>query len=292
MQSTDADTAFRCIVCGDPHSDQVVTDCRDLYLRFPGLFRYVQCRACRLVQLHPVPSNLHEFYRSYPIHSQKTAFFNALRRRMVGGAYAQPPAHPSKICDFGCGDGWYLQFLAAKGHACIGYEPDSGHAQRVSQRINVPMFSDAGELERAHAGTFDLVTMHFVLEHLPDPSGVFHYVSRLVKPGGRWHFVIPSLESLEWRLFGARWHGFDVPRHVSYLNEHHVRDLAAKTDFSVEESQPIGSVTDFAGTLSNVVVGHYSAAAFFAAVPLGVLWSRLVPGACQRYMLRKCDAVH
>lgn len=262
-------------------------ECRDLYLGFPGSFDYVRCTACGLVQLHPIPQDLASYYRSYPIHRRKHSVFSWLRRQVVGSNYASPPAARAKILDFGCGDGWYLEQLAGSGHQPIGFEVDPNHARTLSSRLNIPVYDTAAELETHHAGTIDLITMHFVLEHLPNPAGTFHLMSRLLKPGGRWYFVIPNLASKEWRLFGTKWHGFDVPRHISYLDDPHVRVLAAESSLHVMHARALGSATDFAGSLSTLLLGRYTNAAFYAALPLGIVWSWLFPGACRSYWLEK-----
>lgn len=287
MGSSDNCLSFRCLACKSGESCVFASDCRDLYLGFPGAFEYLQCAACGLVQLHPIPHNLAAYYRSYPIHRRKNALFSWLRSRVVAAAYAPPPAMRIKALDFGCGDGWYMQYLQARGHSVLGFEADANHARHLSDQLGAPVYSNAGDLSDHHAGTLDLVTMHFVVEHLPCPSEAFALVSRLLKPGGRWYFVIPSLASLEWRLFGKRWHGFDVPRHISYPEDAHVRMWAERSHLHVDHACPIGSATDFAGSISTVLFGRYTQLAFYAALPCGLLWSRILPGACRYYWLSK-----
>jgi SAM-dependent methyltransferase len=287
-----AETAprFACLVCHGTSGTMFARGCRDLYLGFPGLFDYLRCSGCGHVQLHPLPANLAQYYRGYPIHRQKTAFFSWLRRHTVGANYAVPLVRSATVLDFGCGDGWYLQQLAAQGLTAIGFESDPDHAGRLSRDLGVPVFSSLDDLTARHVGTIDMLTMHFVLEHLADPAAAFRLAGILLKPGGLWYFVIPSLDSLEWRLFGRAWHGFDVPRHVSYLNDATVRSLADTAGLAVERVARSGSATDFAGSMSNLVAGRYRPAVFSAFLPLGIAWSRLVPGACKQYRLRKRDA--
>jgi SAM-dependent methyltransferase len=285
-----AEPRFECLVCRGTSGTTFAAGCRDLYLGFPGLFDYLRCSDCGHVQLHPLPVNLAQYYRGYPIHRRKTPFFSWLRRRAVGTNYAVPPAHSATVLDFGCGDGWYLQELASQGHAVVGFESDPDHAGRLSRDLGVPVCSSLEELTARHAGTIDMLTMHFVLEHIADPAAVFQMAALLLKPHGQWYFVIPSLDSLEWRLFRQAWHGFDVPRHVSYLSEANVRSLADSVGLAVEGVRRTGSATDFAGSMSNVVTGRYRPAVFAAFLPLGIAWSRLLPGACKQYRLRKLDA--
>lgn len=287
MNRANIGSSFCCLACAFDTSHPFATDCRDRYLGFPGTFSYRRCQRCGLVQLHPVPESISSYYRNYPIHHQKSRFFDSLRRRIVGGGYARPPAPALKILDFGCGDGWYLDHLISAGHAAFGFEADTAHAHSLSEHLGTSIYADTDDLVAEHAGTLDLITMHFVLEHLPKPAEAFALVSQLLKPGGQWYFVIPNLASLEFRLFGTLWHGFDVPRHVSYLGEDHVHALAFKAGLQVRRAHAIGSATDFAGSASNIICGRYVPMAFFAALTLGILWSRILPGACRCYWLQK-----
>ncbi len=61
---------------------------------------------------------------------------------------------------------------------------------------------------------FDFVTMFHVLEHLPNPRLALKYAGDLLKPGGTLIIQVPNIASFQARLFGRRWYGLDVPRHV------------------------------------------------------------------------------
>jgi SAM-dependent methyltransferase len=46
------------------------------------------------------------------------------------------------------------------------------------------------------AGSFDLVTCSWVIEHLADPSRAFAEVARVLAPGGHWVFLTPNSRNL------------------------------------------------------------------------------------------------
>jgi hypothetical protein len=56
--------------------------------------------------------------------------------------------------------------------------------------------------------------MFHVLEHLPDPREALAYAGGLLKPGGSLILQVPNAASFQARLFGPRWYGLDVPRHL------------------------------------------------------------------------------
>lgn len=99
----------------------------------------------------------------------------------------------ARVLDFGAGKATTLERL-------IGMRPDlSPHVFDVSRDYVthwdtwVPKPQQATyELPPAWSGRFDLVTAHFVLEHVPDPVTVLAGIRRCLAPGGRLFFTVPD----------------------------------------------------------------------------------------------------
>jgi SAM-dependent methyltransferase len=290
MASESRQHDFICVLCEARNSVPVLRGCRDLYLQCDGEFDYVRCASCGVIQLDPVPPTMAEYYRSYPVHRRKSSVFSYVRSLCVRHAYysvARAAAQPQTIVDFGCGDGWYAEHVAGQGHRVAAYETDPQHASTLSGRLGIQVFSELDNLLQEYSGRCDIVTMHFVVEHLRDPLEAFRIAKALLKPRGIWYFIIPNINSIEFRLFRRRWHGFDVPRHVSYLHPAAVESVAWKYALTVQSVKSVGSLTDCAGTVSNLLCGHYSPMCFLAALPVGLLWSMVVRQSCQAYTLRR-----
>ena len=280
---------FRCVGCGSAKAEPFLSQCRDYYMGKPGSFDYCRCSDCGLVQLHPVPADMGVYYQAYQVHARKSWLHEAMRRLvMIGGYYLPSPEKEGlSLLDYGGGDGWYLREMSGRGHRAVGYEPNPDHARQLSADLGVPVFSDVSELEKDHAGSFDVVTMHFVVEHVSDLQETFRLAHRLLKPGGLFYFLIPNIESIEFKLFGRKWHGFDPPRHISFPTPPIIEGLAGKTAFEVENIRSFGMPNDVAGSLSNVVVGRYHYLAFCAFLPLALVWCRLFSQGCLAATLRK-----
>jgi SAM-dependent methyltransferase len=95
-----------------------------------------------------------------------------------------------------------------------------------------------------------------VLEHLYDPTAYLEVAHRLLRPEGRLIVQVPNAASWQFLLFGERWNGIDVPRHLINFRE---RDLLTLLDdcgfeplrtkhFSVRDN-PAGMATTLAPNL-------------------------------------------
>jgi hypothetical protein len=99
--------------------------------------------------------------------------------------------------------------------------------------------------------------------------------------------VVPHEHSLEARLFGRKWHNLDPPRHVSFPEAAHVQALAERHGLRLEKHAPVPFPNGFAASVPVVLTGRFRFALFALALPLGVLFSRLVRTGTHAYWLRR-----
>lgn len=127
-----------------------------------------------------------------------------------------PDTRPLRVLEVGCGSGKVaLALMAARDWTAVGIEPDAGAAEAARKQ---GLETHTGTLDDyTGAGDFDAVLFVHVLEHLPDPLGALRRARSLLVPGGHVVVAAPNAESLERRMFGAAWDGWDVPRHVHHF---------------------------------------------------------------------------
>jgi SAM-dependent methyltransferase len=280
---------FRCLACASSEAELVYADCPDYYQGKPFRVDYHRCRACALLQQHPLPTDVGAMYEDYPIHEKKSRLYDALRWLVMGGLYYDARRHPpgTRIVDYGCGDGSYLRTLAGKGFDLTGYEPDEGQATRLAQLLGLPVHHSLDTLFTTVDGKAEVLAMHFVVEHLTDLDGGFETARRLLAPGGVFYFVVPHEHSLEKRLFGRKWHNLDPPRHVSFPETAHVERIAARHALALERHAPVPFPNGFAASIPVVLTGRFRFPLFALALPLGILFSRLCPTGTHAYWLRR-----
>ncbi len=117
-----------------------------------------------------------------------------------------------RVLDVGCGSGTMAKALKRErpdldvfgvDFATSAIETASGAAGGVTFKV-----APAEGLPFAD-GWFDAVTMYDVLEHVDDPANVLGEIARVLKPGGRFHLVLP-LEGQPRTIYtligcGTRW---------------------------------------------------------------------------------------
>jgi SAM-dependent methyltransferase len=64
-------------------------------------------------------------------------------------------------------------------------------------------------------GTFNVVIIKHIVEHLPEPETAIREIGRVTEPGGTLILATPNLDSLLKPWKGDRWIGYQDPTHIS-----------------------------------------------------------------------------
>jgi 2-polyprenyl-3-methyl-5-hydroxy-6-metoxy-1,4-benzoquinol methylase len=173
------------------------------------------CRDCGVVFWNPLPSSdqLAQFYSHdgewAARRLERTAKLEAAhlrhgpegrpkkqrrgpRRRDILFEAMQPhvnvltPAAGRKALDVGCGDGKFLNGLQDLGWDTYGIEPSSDLAFLRHHRLEMP----------SRDGSFDLIVLHHVLEHVTAPLGLLEELAATLCPGGALFVSVPRLDTL------------------------------------------------------------------------------------------------
>lgn len=119
-----------------------------------------------------------------------------------------------RLIDVGCGNGTFLARMRDLGWDVLGVEPDSEAVRVAKETFGLTVLEgtllEAG-LPEASA---DAITLHHVIEHVPDPLEVLAGCYRVLRPGGILVAVTPNVKSLGRYIFGASWRGWEIPRHL------------------------------------------------------------------------------
>jgi SAM-dependent methyltransferase len=120
-----------------------------------------------------------------------------------------------RLLDIGCGFGDFVALMQTKGWRAAGLDP-SENAVAAATRKGIPVSRGTLEAFDAPAGTFDAITMFYVLEHLPDPMGALKKAYDLLLPGGTLVARVPHTTPIVRMLspFGMGASLYDAPYHL------------------------------------------------------------------------------
>lgn len=214
-------------------------------------FALRECLACGVFFLSPTPneSELASYYprgywwRTAPRPSGTGLWHRALetyRRLLISGQArrirrlaAKSPSHPVRLLDVGCGDGLFLK--SCEGVPCLRLGVDQSFAAAAVARARGSIEAAQGRVDVLPfaSGSIDLVTMFHVLEHLSRPQECLREVRRVLAGDGVFVVQVPNSASWQRRLFGRRWAGFDVPRHLVNYSSASLRAVLESAGFRV-----------------------------------------------------------
>jgi 2-polyprenyl-3-methyl-5-hydroxy-6-metoxy-1,4-benzoquinol methylase len=207
-------------------------------------FTVIDCDACHFKHIVPIPTpaELEHVYRHDYYSVEKPLYIqrHIEDREWLDLVYAQRyelferllPANRRRLLDVGSGPGVFLEHGRSRGWAVRGVEPSSQAAAHA--RANGLDITQAFLDERvaSELGTFDVVHMNEVLEHLPDPRAILQLVDRLLNPGGLVALMVPNDYSpLQAALrdacgFAPWW--LAPPHHVNYFDVASIQRLLSE----------------------------------------------------------------
>jgi SAM-dependent methyltransferase len=158
------------------------------------------CHACGILFTYPPPSPevLQGYYASdgdwQSAHAAKRAKAQTKTKRAAPALMsvldrffpATQPRAGSRVFDFGCGSGAWLNSFQNHGWLTYGLEPSTDVAFVRHERLtSVPT-----------DGRFDLVIVWHVLEHLPRPVDMLRTLAAAIAPGGYCLVSVPRVDTL------------------------------------------------------------------------------------------------
>ncbi|MGB7435322.1 MAG: class I SAM-dependent methyltransferase [Candidatus Acidiferrum sp.] len=196
-------------------------------------FTVVECDNCGLGFVNPRPT-FAEMSKYYPTNyysaSPPSGLRDYLARRTVAQARylrrIEKQSGPGRLLDVGCGNGYFLRFMHARGWDVAGVEI----SENAAPLDDIPVYPQEFQNIPVSQPTYDAVTAWAVLEHVHDPMAYFRKAAQVTKKGGHFIFLVTNFHSMASRyLFGE-----DVPRHLYFFTRETVRQYLEKSGFALE----------------------------------------------------------
>lgn len=247
---------MECRICGNSEGNTTYK-VREMMMGLREEFSYYQCSRCKCLQITEIPDNISKYYsRDYysfqsnesphwvmKIIKDKRNQYAVFNRSFIGKLlYKKYPKEDlrslshldlnknTKILDVGCGRGRLLRALHR-----LGFKNLTGIDPFIKEEVvkiggNSKIFK-----KRLHQleGQWDLIMMHHVFEHMPDPEYVLGNLSRLLSTGGDCLIRIPVTQSKAWKKFRENWVQLDPPRHYFIHSPKSIEHLFSESDLEL-----------------------------------------------------------
>jgi len=249
--------SIACRICGGIDGNTVYV-ARERMQGTDDEFDYLRCGTCGCQQIVEVPEDLGKYYPSdyYSYSDQRTgglretvthlrdrSYFEwtipAIAGKLVAAALPNPklaaiarirPRRDARILDVGCGSGELLKELRS-----VGYSRLSGVDPFVQSDLDLPGGVTVRKIAMEELGdeTYDVIMLHHVFEHLPDPLGSMKTMARLLADDGVCIIRIPVAHSWASRHYGPLWMQHDAPRHLFLHTEESMGCVAAEAGLEI-----------------------------------------------------------
>ena len=230
-----------CPFCGGSGEFREFT-AREMMFGLRETFLYRECRGCGSLHLAEVPAELARFYPAnyysfQPAYREKPQRWLVGVKRIITGWVTTSPSPvaarmarslayhrwaflhwmrlsglgpDARILDLGCGGGILLNRLRS-----FGFSDLTGADPYAPGEIELPGFRVVRAELAALPGSFDLIMMHHMLEHVADPRQTLALARERLHPDGRILVRLPLAGSAAHQHYGADWFNLDAPRHLA-----------------------------------------------------------------------------
>ncbi len=139
------------------------------------------------------------------------------------------------LLDIGAGTGDFLVVAQQENWNVVGVEPNED-AKALALKKGIPLKSETKDLL---SGSFDVITMWHVLEHIPNLSLQIKELKRLLKPNGYLVIAVPNFKSYDSTYYKSFWAAYDVPRHLWHFSKNSIRALFGNEGIELTKTIPL-----------------------------------------------------
>jgi len=143
-------------------------------------------------------------------------------------AWPAPKRKKGSLVDVGCGNGFFLNSLRNSEWILQGVEISESAARVGREEFELNIFTGSLEEAAFEEGAFDVVVLSHFLEHVYNPLATLTEAARIAKNNGLVVVTVQNIESTNFRIFGDRWCGHDLPRHMYDFSAETFKKLVEK----------------------------------------------------------------
>lgn len=154
-----------------------------------------------------------------------------------------------RILDVGCGSGEIARLMHARGCAVVGIELSPEKAAKARAFCDEVLVGNIEAMPLAfEPGSFDVIVLSNILEHLNNPVATLRRLAPLLRPTGRAFVDLPNVAhwGVRLRLLRGRWDYEDAGildrTHLRFYTRKTAREMLEQTGFEILEQDIIPDV--------------------------------------------------
>jgi len=241
-------------------------DCKDFTVS-RETFTIVKCKHCNFLFTNPKPeaNKIGAYYKSedYISHSNtskglinkiyKLARKYTLNRKL---RLVNSFAVGKNILDIGCGTGEFLDICKRNGWLTKGIEPDEEARNLGISQYGLQVNPESALAEH-QTGSFNVISMWHVLEHVYDLRERVKELKRLLSQDGTILIAVPNCSSADASFYKEAWAAYDLPRHLYHFQPMDIQRLFEDLGMKVVKMLPMKLDAYYVSMLSEkYLTGH------------------------------------
>lgn len=268
-----------CPVCGGTHIERAMT-CVDYYAS-SEVFYLCRCEDCGFLftQDFPAEAEIGAYYETpdYISHSDtKEGLMNKVyhwvRNYMLKrkAALVAREAHQrtGRLLDVGTGTGYFSDMMQRLGWQVEAVEKNAQARAFAKDRFDLDV-KPAAALQDFAPGSFDVITLWHVMEHLEPLNETWDMLNTLLTEKGVLIVAVPNCCSYDAKKYGAHWAAYDVPRHLWHFTPATIQQLGSRHEFILAARYPMPFDAFYVSMLSEKYMGH--SMSFFRGMLTGTM---------------------
>src|SRR5439155_16417025 len=233
----------------------------------PAGFHIIRCESCGLHYTNPRPmlATLGRYYGDdyspyQSVAADPAGAEGSIRSLVLRDAFGAPPLRPTgwrrtlartiatvrkpewfgfgvawrgrgRLLDVGCSAGKLLLRMKNLGWDVTGLD-FSVTAVAAVKALGIPALEGTLPHPQLAPGSFDVIAMRHVLEHVPDPRADVRHAWNLLAPGGLLLIQVPNFNAWEIGRLGDAALGLDLPRHFTHFTPDTLRAMLEREGMS------------------------------------------------------------
>lgn len=221
---------MRCYLCHGEKLTQVHGRCRD-----SATTKVLRCGSCGLVFLDNIGEVTEHFYETSGMYEfQAIDRMKLMREEKMDterrATMLSPLVKGKRVLDFGCGTGAVAAAMKEAGADVCVVELNQAQREGISKDWGIKAVREVKDLD----GSFDLITLFHVLEHLPDPVATLKELKAKLSAGGKILVEVPHAEDALVALYdSAPFKDFTYwSLHLYLFNEATLKAVFTKAGFT------------------------------------------------------------